>query len=208
MLDFSQRIGRLSPTKRALLALRLNSAAADAPSVTNDSSVKRLVAYLVLNHEQPPTAGEIRGFLKKHLPGYMIPSTFVVLDALPLTSNGKIDRHALPEPDQLKLEPEEAFVAPRTAVEQELAVIWTDVLGIERVGIHDNFFDLGGHSLLATQIISRVRNAFRLDLPLHTIFDEPTIDGLARSIESTRLAAQALQSPPGSEMENREEIEL
>jgi acyl carrier protein len=208
MLDFSQRIARLSPNKRALLALRLNREATDAPSAANDSNAKRLVAYVVLNHKQPPTVGELRGFLKKHLPGYMIPSTFVVLDALPLTSNGKIDRRALPEPDQLRLEPEEAFVAPRTAVEQELAAVWTEVLGIERVGIHDNFFDLGGHSLLATQIISRVRNVFQLDLPLHTIFEEPTIGGLARYIESTRLAAQALRSPLGGKMENREEIEL
>lgn len=208
MLDFSQRIARLSTNKRALLALRLNKEAADGPPAAHDSSAKWLVAYLVLDQKSAPTIGELRSFLKQRLPSYMIPSAFVALNALPLTSNGKVDRRALPEPYQSRLEAEEAFVAPSTPDEHALAVIWTEVLGIERVGINDNFFNLGGHSLLATQIISRVRHAFRLDLPLHAIFEEPTISGLAQSIESIRLAAQALQSPLSVEMENREEIEL
>ena len=122
---------------------------------------------------------ELRSFLKSKLPEYMVPSAFVMLDALPLTPNGKVDRRALPVPDQRYPELERNFVAPSTPVEEELAQIWSKVLSVEQVGIHDNFFDLGGHSLLATQVISLVRQAFHLDLPLLSLFEAPTVAGLA-----------------------------
>ena len=145
------------------------------------SDDKRLVAYVVLQHRA--TVPELRRFLQKQLPAYMVPAAFVPLDALPLTANGKVDRRALPAPDAVRPEQEEIFVAPRTATEEVLASIWTEVLGFERLGIHDNFFDLGGHSLAATRIVSRVREAFQVELPLRWFFDAPSIAELARVLE-------------------------
>jgi amino acid adenylation domain-containing protein len=153
---------------------------------------KRLVAYVVAES----TADELRRFLKDKLPDHMVPAVFVLLDALPLLPNGKIDRRALPAPDRTRPELDKAFVAPRTPTEELLAEIWAQVLDIERVGIHDNFFDLGGHSLLATQTVSRVRDAFHVDIPLRRLFEVPTVAGLAESIEVARQAGQKLLTPP------------
>jgi acyl carrier protein len=144
---------------------------------------KRLVAYVVSSQEKTPTSNALRSFLKQHLPEYMIPSTFVFLDSLPLTPNGKGDRRALPAPDGTRPELEQTFVSPRTPAEKTLAGIWAEVLRLERVGIHDNFFELGGHSLLATQVMSRVRTAFQVELPLRTLFEKPTVAELAEVIE-------------------------
>jgi amino acid adenylation domain-containing protein/non-ribosomal peptide synthase protein (TIGR01720 family) len=120
----------------------------------------------------------------------MIPSAFVPLDVLPLLPNGKLDRRALPAPVQLSREDE--YIAPRTPTEEMLAGIWAQVLNVARVGVHDNFFDLGGHSLLATQLISRIRNAFNVELPLRALFETPTLAELARQIEN----AQRVPAPP------------
>ncbi len=141
-----------------------------------------------------PTANELRGFLKDKLPEHMVPAVFVLLDALPLTANGKIDRRALPTPDGQRPELDEAFVACRTATEELLAEIWGQVLGVERVGIYDNFFHLGGHSLLATQVVSRIREAFQVEMPLRCMFEAPTVAGLAETIDLSRGAG--LQAPP------------
>jgi amino acid adenylation domain-containing protein len=149
---------------------------------------KRLVGYIVAEKGSAPSGGGLRSFLTKKLPDYMLPSAFVYLEALPLTPNGKVDLKALPAPDQTRPELDETFVAPRTPVEEILAGIWAGVLKLDQVGIHDNFFDLGGHSLLATQIISRIRNAFRIDLPLRALFETPTVAGIAEHLESTRKA--------------------
>ncbi|MGH7824580.1 MAG: non-ribosomal peptide synthetase [Candidatus Binatia bacterium] len=143
---------------------------------------KRLVAYLVLNEKSAGFINELRGFLKQKLPDYMIPATFVTLDSLPLTVNGKIDRRALPAPDQTRPELEHGYAAPRTEAEEVLARIWAEVLKVERVGVHDDFFDLGGHSLLATQVASRVREALQVNVPLRLLFDKPTIAELAEVI--------------------------
>ncbi|HIP97643.1 MAG TPA: amino acid adenylation domain-containing protein, partial [Anaerolineae bacterium] len=153
------------------------------------SGSKRLVAYVIPAQKPVPTVSELRDFLKEKLPEYMVPSAFVTLEALPLTPSGKVDRRALPAPDGARPELEGAFVAPRTPVEKELAGIWTQVLGVERVGIYDNFFDLGGHSLLATQVISRVRTTYQVDLPLRRLFETPTVAGLAALIAQS-LAEQ------------------
>src|SRR6185312_954737 len=118
---------------------------------------------------------EMRAHLKVKLPDYMIPSAFVQLEALPLTQQGKIDRAALPIPDWAGIEREVELVAPRTPIEEVLVGIWSDVLGVERVGIYDDFFDLGGHSLLAAQVMSRVREAFQVEMPLLVIFGMPCI---------------------------------
>jgi amino acid adenylation domain-containing protein len=156
-------------------------------SIENLKSDKRLVAYVVPRREPAPTINELRSFLKEKLPEYMVPSAFVFLDPLPLTPNGKIDRKRLPALDQNRPEPEESYVAPRTPVEELLAEIWAEVLKLDKVGIHDNFFDLGGHSLLATQVISRVRNTFQVEVAVRSLFEMPTVAGLADAIEEARL---------------------
>jgi acyl carrier protein len=144
---------------------------------------KRLVAYVVVHPEQvPPTSSELRGFLQGKLPEYMVPKAFVFLDVIPLNPNGKVDRRALRAPDTADLSGVNRFVAPRTPTEEVLAAIWTQVLGLEQVGIYDNFFELGGHSLLATQVISRVRQTLGLEIPLQLLFETPTIAGLAEAI--------------------------
>ena len=125
----------------------------------------------------------LRSHLKKRLPDYMIPSAFVVLDALPLTPNGKVDRNALPVPDQARPELEAKLVRPHNPVEKLLEEIWAEILGIKRIGIHDNFFDLGGHSLLATQIVLRVRDRLQMELTLRTFFEKPTIAMLATAVK-------------------------
>jgi acyl carrier protein len=144
--------------------------------------------------------------LKERLPEQMIPSAFVVLDELPLLPNGKIDRLRLPAPDAARPDLPGAFVAPRTGVEQSLAEVWADLLGVPQVGIHDNFFELGGHSLLTTQLISRVRELFRVELPLRQVFEHPTIDGLAAAIEQapdTGLPGHAPRIAPVSRQARR-----
>ncbi len=157
---------------------------------------KRLVAYVVPQPEQMPTISELRDFLKDKLPDYMVPSAFVVLDTLPLTPNGKLDRLALPAPDLARPELDTNFVAPRNALEEQLVEIWEEVLGVARVGVHDDFFELGGHSLRATQLVSRVREVFQVELPLLSLFEEPTIAGLAERIEEARRGARGLTAPP------------
>jgi acyl-CoA synthetase (AMP-forming)/AMP-acid ligase II/acyl carrier protein len=143
---------------------------------------KRLVAYVVPTRQATSNAKKLRRFLSSQLPHYMLPSAFMFLEALPLTPSGKIDRRALPSPDSSRPDLQEGYVAPRTPVEETIAKIWAGVLKLQRVGIHDNFFDIGGHSLNATQVISRIREAFHLDVPLRSLFEHPTVAGLAASI--------------------------
>ncbi|MEU9188406.1 amino acid adenylation domain-containing protein, partial [Streptomyces sp. NPDC048484] len=153
---------------------------------------QRLAAYLVPADPDTglPAPGELRDLLRRSLPEYMVPAAFVELAALPLTANGKLDRAALPAPESGR--PDTAgFVAPRGATEELLAGIWADVLGVERVGAEDVFFDLGGHSLLATQVISRVRTACDTEVPLSVLFDRPTVRALAAAIETAERGATA-----------------
>ncbi|HEY9649207.1 MAG TPA: amino acid adenylation domain-containing protein, partial [Coleofasciculaceae cyanobacterium] len=124
----------------------------------------------------------LRSFLKEKLPEYMVPGAFVMLDALPLTPNCKVDRKALPAPNQTLSVLQDAFVAPRTPLETQLAQMWAQVLGIARVGVDDNFFELGGHSLLTAQLLSQVRDTFHVELSLLTLFEAPTVAGLAQAI--------------------------
>ena len=143
------------------------------------SAEKLLVAYVVPNQVLSLSITELRSFLKQKLPDYMVPSAFVFLDSLPLTPNSKVDRKSLPAPDQTRPDLEKVFVAPRTPVEETLAGIWSQLLGIEKVGVHDNFFELGGHSLKATQVVSRVRDTLHMELPLRTLFETPTVAEMA-----------------------------
>ncbi len=131
----------------------------------------------------------LRSYLATQLPPHAVPSTIMPIDALPLTPSGKVDRRALPEPNAQRPELESCFVAPRTPAEELLAGIWSEVLGLFRVGIHDNFFELGGHSLLGAQVISRLRDALGIELPLRFLFESPTVSGL---VEAVHAAASVL----------------
>ncbi|MFZ5917840.1 MAG: amino acid adenylation domain-containing protein, partial [Chloroflexota bacterium] len=153
---------------------------------------KRLVAYVVPADGAEPAAGELSDLVRGKLPEYMVPSAFVMLEALPLTPSGKVDRDAMPTPEWSREGLGRAYIAPRTPVEELLAGLFAVVLGVERVGIHDNFFELGGHSLLATRLVSRLRQVFEVELPLRELFGAPTVAGLAGKIE----AAQKANLPP------------
>jgi amino acid adenylation domain-containing protein len=185
------------------MALREHPVLRDAVVVAREDtppagghSDKRLVAYVVAHTTPEPTVSELRRYLQAHLPDYMVPSAFVSLPALPLTPNGKIDRRALPTPDGARPELEHTFVAPRTPTEALLVELWNDVLGTERVGVHDNFFDLGGHSLLATQLVSRVRNALLVDLPLRDVFAAPTVAAMTEVIKTIRAGDHTQDDAP------------
>ncbi|MDZ8258880.1 non-ribosomal peptide synthetase [Nostoc sp. ChiQUE01b] len=135
---------------------------------------------------------QVREYIQQKLPDYMMPQAFVVLDALPLTLNGKVDRRALPSPDTATRNLSTGFVLPRTPIEAQLARIWSQVLGVERIGVNDNFFELGGHSLLATQVLSEINSAFGLDLSIQMMFESPTVAGIAAYIETVNLVTQNL----------------
>ncbi|HVG10073.1 MAG TPA: amino acid adenylation domain-containing protein, partial [Thermoanaerobaculia bacterium] len=152
--------------------------------------VRHLVAYVV--GELEPRS--FREQLRERLPEYMVPDLFVALDSLPLTANGKVDRKVLPAPDQQPFS--ESYQAPRTPVEEVLAAIWGEVLGLERVGTADRFFDLGGHSLLATQVLSRVRQAFGVELPLRDLFEAPALSDLAARVEKALRTGTGSAAPP------------
>jgi amino acid adenylation domain-containing protein len=143
----------------------------------------QLVAYLVTGTELE--IADLRAFLAEHLPAYMVPSTFISLDALPTTSSGKVDRKALPEPERIRSE-RAPFVAPRDPVEETVAEIWCEVLRLPKLGVHDNFFELGGHSLLATQVTSRIFESFGIELPLRRLFAEPTVAGLSAAVREAQ----------------------
>ncbi len=167
---------------------------------------KRLVAYFISNLEQSITH-ELRSFLKTKLPDYMVPSAFVQLDTLPLTPNGKIDRRALPQPE-IEETVSSTFIPPRNSTEEQLAMIWSSVLGIEQVGIHHNFFELGGHSLLATQVISRIRQVFEMELPLRALFEVPTVAELGERIETVRWVMQPFADNDNDSISDDEQGEL
>src|SRR5205085_6879089 len=169
---------------------------------------KRLVAYVVLKAGQEVLSSELRQHIEAQLPDYMVPQVFVMLAALPLTPNGKVDRKRLPEPEQAQQGMEGNFVAPRTPVEEVLAHIWAQVLGVDRVGGADNFFELGGHSLLATQIISRVNQAFKVEIALRALFEAPTVSDLAQRIESALRDEQRLDVVPLRPVPRGEELAL
>jgi amino acid adenylation domain-containing protein/FkbM family methyltransferase len=150
------------------------------------------------------SATELRAFLRERLPEYLIPSTFMMLDELPLLPNGKVDRRALPAPGQAADDKESKYVAPRTPVEEIVAGICASVLNLERVSVNANFFEMGGHSLLAAQVISRVRETFKVELSLRKLFLMPTVEGLAQNVETALLAGEGvsvarIQSVPREE---------
>jgi len=163
-------------------ALREQKGVKDAVVVMREEEVgeKRLVAYVVMEEGAEVSVSRMRAQMKERLPVYMVPSAYAVIEKLPLGPNGKIDRRALPEPDRARREQESTFVAPHNAVEEAIASIFSEVLGVSPVGADDNFFELGGHSLLATQVVSRVRKMFQVDLPLRKFFESPTVAAFAQ----------------------------
>src|SRR5581483_4568964 len=154
---------------------------------------KRLVAYVVA--EDAPTAfvDQWRAHLRTTLPEFMVPSAFVMMEAFPLSSNGKVNRRALPAPASGR--PEQVYVAPSNETEERIASIWAEVLHVPQVGIHDDFFLLGGHSLRATQVISRLRQAFAMEVPLRAMFETPTVAGLAKRIQTIRDQSDSAPIP-------------
>jgi len=169
-------LGEGTPEQRALVAYVVPSRRPDDPVRTN-------------------VPNELRGFLRERLPDYMIPADFVLLDAFPLTPNGKLDRRALPRPDRARPELESRFAAPRNPMEELLGDIFGQLLRRDGVGIHDDFFELGGHSLLAMQVVSRLRQMLGIDLSVRALFDAPTVAGLASAIVSMRQSARSPGSP-------------
>jgi len=163
--------------------------------VREEAGEKFLVAYLVGDSEQLADLTAIRAALSTQLPAFMVPSYYVVMDALPLTLNNKVDRKRLPAPDMSR-RLNENFVAPRTQEEETLAAIWADVLRLDQVGVQDNFFALGGHSLLATKVISRLFTEMGVELPLRALFEAPTIEELTKQIENIKQQSQQQAQEP------------
>jgi len=189
--EIEKALARHPEVGSAVVAVRRD---ADAPGEA------KLVAYAV--PRGPRSAGspwewaaELRGFLRETLPAHMIPSAFVALGSLPLTPTGKVDRRALPAPDREPATPDDQWTAPRTPSEEVLCAIWAQVFQLERVSADADFFALGGHSLLATQLISRVREAFALELPLRALFDAPVLSDLAREVDRTLRAGEGTAAP-------------
>ncbi|HEY3566280.1 MAG TPA: phosphopantetheine-binding protein, partial [Thermoanaerobaculia bacterium] len=162
---------------------------------------KRLVAYVVPAVTPPPATAELREALQRTLPEYMVPWTFVMLDRLPVTANGKLDREALPAPGEAAAG--EAYVAPRNELERSIAAVWREVLGLERVGVHDNFFESGGSSLLIVKLHGRLNEALGTEIPIMELFRHSTIDALARKLSE---APPAGETPAPAETPKAEEV--
>jgi acyl carrier protein len=152
----------------------------------------RLIAYLVPGLTQEPTSADLRHFMQRHLPAYMIPADFMILEAFPLLPNGKVNRQALPDPN-LNETAVTQYVAPRSPTERTIARIWAAVLSKEKVGIHDNFFDLGGHSLLAVRLLAQLREAFQMEFPLRAFFETLTVADMALAV-TEMMAAEGDES--------------
>ena len=184
-------LGEVEALLRELPGVR-EAAAAARPSPAGDV---RLVAWLVPTEGAGlPAAPELAEALARRLPDFMVPRSFVILEALPLTSTGKVDRRALPDPERPPAET--AAAVPRTPVEELLLGIWTEVLGTEPAGVHDDFFALGGHSLIATRIVARIEQALQVRLPLRTLFEKPTVASLALAVEQARWRQAGPALPP------------
>jgi len=154
-------------------------------ALEGDAGDKRLVAYIVSHHVPLPTTSDLRNALAATLPNYMVPSLFVFLDKLPVTGIGKVDRKSLSDPGRGRPTLNTPYVAPRNPVEAKLAQIWSEVLSVEQVGIHDSFFDLGGHSLAASSVISRIIQSFQMELPIRVLLNSPTVADMANVVLAT-----------------------
>ncbi|HEY7387936.1 MAG TPA: amino acid adenylation domain-containing protein [Bryobacteraceae bacterium] len=198
-------LGEIEATLKAHESLREAAVVA-----RNDGADQRLVAYLVPAAGQDLDLSGLRRYLKAQLPGYMTPSAFVILDSLPMTPNGKLDQRALPAPEVSGSQIEGSRVAPRNEIEVTLVGIWAELLRIDGIGVFDNFFELGGHSLLATQVSARIRKYMGVEVPVRSLFEEPTVAALARIVEQSRAAGATVNLPipaAWSKQQSRAELE-
>ena len=168
---------------------------------------KYLAAYVVFKPNSNAQTSSLRNFLQTRVPGYMIPQAFVALDSLPLNPNGKVDLKALPTPEQEKSAIEQKIITPRNSSEEKLVRIFAEVLEVEQISIHDNFFDLGGHSLLATKLVALLLEEFAIDINVIDLFEAPTVEGLAKRIEDKLILKEISDNNPNQE-EEREEIRI
>jgi acyl-coenzyme A synthetase/AMP-(fatty) acid ligase/aryl carrier-like protein len=155
---------------------------------------KKLVAYVAADRHSPLTDFELRSYLRGRLPEFMLPSSFVILEKLPYTSTGKIDRQALPAPLVTRADQQAAYVSPRTPIEETLTEIWQRILQAGQIGVQDNFFSAGGHSLMSMQLLSQVRKTFGVDLSLRRFFASPTVEAMAKNVEEAILAKSSADS--------------
>ncbi|MEM6402439.1 MAG: condensation domain-containing protein, partial [Cyanobacteria bacterium P01_D01_bin.116] len=174
----------------------------------NNNDDERLIAYVVPSSDV--SQAELRQFLQGKLPGYMIPSSYMMLEEFPLTPNRKVDRKALPNPEKNHIQEQREFVAARNPVEELLVNIWSDILGVEKISVDDNFFEIGGHSLLATRVISQIREVFELELPLRKLFETPTIAGIAEtiSINKSNINKSELSQPKIEKIERQDKLPI
>jgi predicted amino acid dehydrogenase len=215
MNDLQARLAALTPQKRTLLALQLSQQAFNLPTEESSASTHRLIASVTTKQKQPLTAGELRSFLQQHLPDYMMPSAYVVVDEFPLSPNGKIDRralatemsHQLRNKSQRSLE--NGFVAPRDFIERHLAQIWSEILDVAPISIWDNFFDLGGHSLLALRLVAQIQQQLstlypespdvsNLQVSIKLLFQHPTIAELAAALNQLLTPVRSFDSQSSS----------
>jgi len=188
-------------------ALRQHPEVQEAVVVVREEGEKRLVAYVVLGGEPSCPTAELRGYLKQKLPEYMLPAAYVRLKALPLTPNGKLDRKALPAPEG-NAYTHRGYEAPQGETETLLADLWGEVLKLDRVGRHDNFFEMGGHSLLAMQLVSRIRGVLGVDVALGSLFETPTVAGVTEYIQAIQWTAEKSSASGLALLADREEVEL
>ena len=176
--------------------LRRHEAVKDVAVVDREDreGQKYLCAYVTLGREVKP--GELRGYMSGYLPDYMIPTQVVVMDQMPRTISGKIDRKALPKPVEVEGQSFGKKMSPRTPIEEVVAGIWRQVLGTGQLGVEENFFEKGGHSLLATQVVTRLRSALQVEMPLQSVFENPTIASLAEAVERELLDGKRPMAPP------------
>ncbi|MEO1429998.1 MAG: amino acid adenylation domain-containing protein [Cyanobacteria bacterium J06633_8] len=169
---------------------------------------ERLIAYIVPSSDVSQT--DLRQFLQGKLPAYMIPSNYMILEEFPLTPNRKVDRKALPNPEKNQFQEQRDFVAPRNPVEEILVNIWSEILGIEKISVDDNFFEIGGHSLLATRVISQIREVFEVELPLRKLFENPTIAGIAEAItiNKSNINKSELSQPKIEKIERQDKLPI
>ena len=168
-----------------------------------ENTEKRLVVYVEPHKQQQPEVENLKKYLKQKLPDYMIPTLFIIIPSLPRSPNGKVDRRLLPKPDKNLNRSKKVYDPPKTQTEQMVSETWSTLLTIKQISREDDFFDLGGHSLMATRVISRLRERFKLDLPLSLLFDTPTVKGISHYIDIKLLESNRLQPPPPIELTDR-----
>jgi amino acid adenylation domain-containing protein len=209
-VDFQVKVRGFRIELEEIEAVLSQHAAVNQAVVTSKDSSgdSRIYAYIVPAESTKPAVSELHQYAVERLPDYMVPAGFVMMERMPLTPNGKIDRNALPEPELARADLIHHYVAPRTLVEEVLTGIWSDVLKIEPIGMLDTFFELGGRSLLATQVISRVRDTFKIEVPLRALFESPTIAELGEVVETEMRTGQGLIAPPITRSQGESESPL